>query len=73
MTALLDNEDIVKSSKNFKIPSETTLQHSFFDRKRQIYQSVYIYFFEIPSMSEDVLVRAWVNDIVNCHKCQLRG
>ena len=37
MTSLFDNVDIVKSGKNFRIPSETTLQHSIFDRKRQIY------------------------------------
>ena len=37
MTSLFDNVDIVKSSKNFRIPSEITLQRSFFDRKHQIY------------------------------------
>ena len=37
MTSLFDNVDTVKSGKNFRIPSETTLQHSIFDRKRQIY------------------------------------
>ena len=37
MTPLFDNVDIVKSDKKFRIPSETTLQHSIFDRKRQIY------------------------------------
>ena len=37
MTSLFDNVDIVKSGKNFRIPSATTLQHSSFDRKRQIY------------------------------------
>ena len=37
MTSLFDNVDIVKSGKNFRIPSETTLQHSIFDRIRQIY------------------------------------
>ena len=37
MTSLFDNVDIVKSGKNFRIPSEITLQHSNFDRKRQIY------------------------------------
>ena len=37
MTSLYDNVDIVKSGKNFRIPSETMLQHSIFDRKRQIY------------------------------------
>ena len=37
MTLLFVNVDIIKSGKNFKIPSETTLQHSIFDRKRQIY------------------------------------
>ena len=37
MTSLFDNVDIVKSDENFRIPSETTLQHSIFDRKRQIY------------------------------------
>ena len=37
MTSLFDNVDIVKSGKNFRIPSETALQHSIFDRKRQIY------------------------------------
>ena len=37
MTSLFDNVDIVKSGKKFRIPSETTLQHSIFDRKRQIY------------------------------------
>ena len=37
MTSLFEDVDIVKSGKNFRIPSETTLQHSIFDRKRQIY------------------------------------
>ena len=37
MTSLFDNVDIVKSGKNFRIPSETTFQHSIFDTKRQIY------------------------------------
>ena len=37
MASLFDNVDIVKSGKNFRIPSETTLQHSIFDRKRQIF------------------------------------
>ena len=37
MTSLIDNVDIVKSGKNFRIPSETMLQHSIFDRKHQIY------------------------------------
>ena len=37
MTLLFDNVDIVKSGKNFRIPFETTLQYSIFDRKRQIY------------------------------------
>ena len=37
MTSLFDKVDIVKNGKNFRIPSETTLQHSIFDRKRQIY------------------------------------
>ena len=51
MTSLFDNVDIVKSGENFRIPSETTLQHSIFGRIRQIYlfkdrESVYIYFFE---------------------------
>ena len=36
MTSLFDNVDIVKNGKNFRISSETTLQHSIFDRKRQI-------------------------------------
>ena len=34
---IIDNVDIVKSDKNSRIPSETTLQYSIFDRKRQIY------------------------------------
>ena len=37
MASLFDNVGMVKSGKNFRIPSETTLQHSVFDRKRQIY------------------------------------
>ena len=37
MTSLFDNVDILKNGKNFKIPSETTLQHSIFDTKCQIY------------------------------------
>ena len=37
MTSLFDNVDIVKSGKTFRIPSETTLEHSIFDRKCQIY------------------------------------
>ena len=37
MTSLFDSVDIVKSGKNFKILSKTALQHSIFDRKRQIY------------------------------------
>ena len=37
MMSLFDNVDTVKSGKIFRIPSETTLQHSIFDRKRQIY------------------------------------
>ena len=37
MTSLCENVDTVKSGKNFRIPSETTLQHSIFDRKHQIY------------------------------------
>ena len=36
MMSFFDNVDIVKSSKNFRISSETTLQHSIFDRKRHI-------------------------------------
>ena len=51
MTSLFDNVDIVKSDKNFRIPSKTALQHSIFDRKSQIYllkrrESVHIYLFE---------------------------
>ena len=34
MTSLFDNVD---SLKNFRTASETTMQHSIFDRKRQIY------------------------------------
>ena len=54
MTSLFDNVDIVKSGKNFRIPSDT-LQHSIFYRKRQIYllkdvnrctYTLYIYVFE---------------------------
>ena len=37
MTSLFENVDIVKSAKNSRIPSETTLQHSYYDRERQIY------------------------------------
>ena len=38
MTSLFVDVDIVKSGKNFRIPSATSLQHSiFFYRKRQIY------------------------------------
>ena len=37
MTSLFDNVDIVKSCKIFRILSKTTLQHSIFDRKCQIY------------------------------------
>ena len=37
MTSLFDSKDVVKSSKNFRTPSETMLQHSIFDRKHQIY------------------------------------
>ena len=37
MTTLFDNVDIIKSGKNFRIPSETMLQHSIFDRICQIY------------------------------------
>ena len=37
MTSLFDNVDIIKSGKNFRILSETMLQHSFFNRKCQIY------------------------------------
>ena len=37
MKSLFDNVDIVKSGKNVRIPSETTLQHSIFDRKGQIH------------------------------------
>ena len=33
----MNDHEIVKSGKNFRIPSETTLQHWIFDRKRQIY------------------------------------
>ena len=36
MMSFFDNVDIVKGGKNFRISSETTLQHSIFDRKRQI-------------------------------------
>ena len=60
MMSLFDNVDIVKSGKNFSMPSETTLQHSSFDRKRQIYlfkdvnRRTYFFFFLIPWMSEDV-------------------
>ena len=37
--SLFDNADIIKSGKNFRTPSETTLQHSIFDIHviRQIY------------------------------------
>ena len=37
MTSSFDNVDIVKRGKNYRIFSETTLQRSIFDRKRQIY------------------------------------
>ena len=37
MTSLFDNVDFVKSGKNFRIPSETTLHHTIVVRKRQIY------------------------------------
>ena len=37
MTSLFDNVDIVKSGKNFRILSKTMLQHSIFDKIRQIY------------------------------------
>ena len=37
MALLFGNVDIVKTGKNFRIPSETKLQHSIFDRKCQIY------------------------------------
>ena len=37
MTSFFGNVDIVKSGKNFRVPSETTFQHSIFDRIRQIY------------------------------------
>ena len=37
MTSFFDNVDIVKSGKRFRIPSETTVQYSVFDRKRQTY------------------------------------
>ena len=77
MTSLFDNVDIVKSSKNFWIPSEITLQHSIFDRKCQIYllkdmnRCTYTF-----SNSVDVRRRVsqslgeWLY-IVHCHNCQL--
>ena len=37
MTSIFDNADMVKRGKNFRIPSDTKLKHSIFDRKRQIY------------------------------------
>ena len=37
MMQLFDNVDVVKSGKNFRIVSKSMLQHSIFDRKRQIY------------------------------------
>ena len=79
MTSLFDNVDIVKNGKNFRIPSETTLQYSIFDRKRRLYllqdanRCTYTF-----SNSADVRRRGsqslgeWLN-IVHCHKCQLRG
>ena len=79
MTSLFDNVDIVKSGKIFWFLSETTLQHSLFDRKRQIYllkdvnQCTYTF-----SNSVDVRRRIsqslgeWLY-IVHCHKCQLSG
>ena len=35
MPLIFDNVDVVKNGKNFRIPSETKLKHSIFDRKRQ--------------------------------------
>ena len=67
MTSFFDNVDIVKSGKNFRIPSGTTLQHSIFDRKRQIYLLKYVnrctYTFR-QSLGE------WLY-IVHCHKWRL--
>ena len=37
MTSIFDNVDMVKRGKNFRIPSETNLKHSIFDKKSQIY------------------------------------
>ena len=55
-----------KSGKSFRIPSETTLQLSIFDRKaKYIFLKTWIgvhILFWIPWMSEDVYVRASVND-----------
>ena len=68
-----------KSGKNFRIPSETTFQHSIFGRKRQIYllkdvnRCTY-------SFMNSVDVRRHVSQslgewlyIIHCHKYQLRG
>ena len=37
MNDVIDNADILKSSKNFRIPSQAMLQHLNFRRKCQIY------------------------------------
>ena len=79
MTSLFDNVDIVKSGENFRILSETMLQHSFFDRKCQIYLLKDVNQCT-DTFSNSVDVRRRVNQslgewlcIVHCHKCQLRG
>ena len=67
MTSLFDNVDIVKSSKTFRIPFETMLQHSIFDRKRQIYLLKDVNrsadnLVEFRGCQKTLQVRAWVSD-----------
>ena len=59
MTSLFDNVEIVNSNKTFRIPSETMLQHSVFDRIRQRYLLKNVnrctgVMFRIPWMSEHI-------------------
>ena len=79
MTSLFDNVDIVKSGKHLRIPSETTLQHSNFNRKCQIYllqdvnRSPYTFMNSVDVRRHVSQSLGELLYIVHCHKCQLKG
>ena len=79
MTSLFDNVDVVKSGKIFRIPSETSLRHSIFDRKRQLYLlkdvNRWTYTF-LNSVDVGRRVSKSLGEllyIVHYQECQLRG